>query len=99
MSLLTDIVCITSGIIQSVFQYKEKSLLLQIEEQTRRTLIWCGILVIFMLILLAGIGFILAGVYTLLASSVGSGYSALIVGIIVSLLALILMVTIKNSMR
>ena len=65
----------------------------------RRIYIWCGFLAIIMLVLLAGVGLIIAGVYMLLATAIGSGLAALIVGVIVSLLAVILMVTLKRSMR
>ncbi len=99
MSFLTDMVCAATGLLDSVVKYKEKSLLLKIEEQTKRLSVWCGFLTMIMLILLAGIGFILAGVYTLLAAAVGSGLSALIVGVVVSLLAAILMVIFKSYMK
>jgi hypothetical protein len=105
MSLLTDIVCTTAELVQSVVKYQAKFLLLKIDEQAkameccfRRNYIWCGFLAVSMLVLLAGVGLIIAGVYTLLATAIGSGLAALIVGVIVSLLAVILMVTLKSSM-
>ena len=104
MSLLTDILCTTANLVQSVVKYEAKSLLFKIEEQTkameccfRRIYIWCGFLAMIMLVLLAGIGLIIAGFYMLLASAIGSGTAALIVGVIVSLLAAVVMVTIKSS--
>ena len=106
MSLLTDIICTTANLVQSVVKYEAKSLLLKIEEQTkameccfRRIYIWCGFLAVSMLVLLAGVGLIIAGVYILLAAAISSGLAALLVGVIVSLLAVILMVTVKSSMR
>jgi hypothetical protein len=105
MSLLTNIVCTAAELLQSVVKYEAKSLLLKIDEQAkameccfRRNYIWCGFLAVSMLVLLAGVGLIIAGVYTLLATAIGSGLAALIVGVIVSLLAVILMVTLKSSM-
>ena len=104
MSLLTDIVCTTAELVQSVVKYQAKFLLLKIDEQAkameccfRRIYIWCGFLAMIMLVLLAGIGLIIAGFYMLLAPAIGSGTAALIVGVIVSLLAAVLMVTIKSS--
>ena len=104
MSLLTDIICTTANLVQSVVKYEAKSLLFKIEEQTkameccfRRICIWCGFLAMIMLVLLAGIGLIIAGVYILLATAIGFGTAALIVGVIVSLLAAVVMVTIKSS--
>lgn len=106
MSLLTDIVCTAGDLLQSVVKYEAKSLLLKIDEQAkameccfRRNYIWCGFMAMIMLVLLAGIGLIIAGVYILLAAAIGSGLSALIVGVVVSLLAAILIMTIKSSMR
>jgi|GEM_PF-1136736 len=106
MSLLTDIICTAANLVQSVVKYEAKSLLFKIEEQTKameccfkRMYMWCGFLAVSMLVLLAGIGLIIAGVYILLATAIGSGLAALIVGVIVSLLAVILMVTLKSSMR
>ena len=104
MSLLTNIVCTTAELLQSVVKYEAKSLLFKIEEQTkameccfRRMYIWCSFLAMIMLVLLAGIGLIIAGVYMLLAPAVGPGVAALIVGVIISLLAIVLMVTLKSS--
>ena len=106
MSLLTDIVCTAGELVQSAVKYEAKSLLLKIDEQAksmeccfRRNYIWCSFMAMIMLVLLAGVGLIIAGVYTLLAAAIGSGLAALIVGVIVSLLAVILMVTLKSSMR
>lgn len=106
MSLLTEIVCTAGNLIQSAVKYEAKSILLKIDEQAkaieccfRRMYLWCGFLAVSILVLLAGVGLIIAGVYILLAASIGSGLAALIVGVIVSLLAVILMVTVKSSMR
>jgi hypothetical protein len=106
MSLLTDIICTTANLVQSVVKYEAKSLLLKIDEQTkaiecccRRMYMWCIFMAMIMLVLLAGVGLIIAGVYILLAAAISSGLAALIVGVVVSLLAVILMITVKSSMR
>jgi uncharacterized membrane protein (DUF485 family) len=106
MSLLTDIICTTANLVQSVVKYETKSLLLKIDEQVkamecccRRMYMWCIFMAMIMLVLLAGVGLIIAGVYILLATAISSGLAALIVGVIVSLLAVILMVAVKSSMR
>ncbi|MFA5252680.1 MAG: phage holin family protein [Phycisphaerae bacterium] len=106
MSLLTDIICTTANLVQSVVKYETKSLLFKIDEQVkamecccRRMYMWCIFMAMIMLVLLAGVGLIIAGVYILLAAAISSGLAALIVGVIVSLLAVILMVTVKSSMR
>jgi hypothetical protein len=104
MSLLTDIICTTANLVQSAVKYEAKSILLKIEEQTkameccfRRMCLWCGFLAIVMLVFLAGIGLIIAGFYMLLAPAIGPGTAALIVGVIISLLAAVLIVTLKSS--
>ena len=97
MASLTDIICTAANLIQSVVKYQEKSLLLKIDEQIKRIYIWCGALAILTIVLLAGIGLIIAGFYILLASALGSGVAALIVGVIISLLAVVLIVTLKSS--
>jgi uncharacterized membrane protein (DUF485 family) len=106
MSALTDIVCTVADLVQSAVKYEAKSLLLTIEEQKKslecclkKMRIWCGLLTLIMLVLLAGIGLIIAGAYILLASVTGAGVSALIIGVIVTLLAAILIMTVHNSLR
>ena len=106
MSLLTDIVCTAANLVQSVVKLETKAILLKIDEQVkamedcfRRLCMWCGFMTIIMLVLLVGVGFIIAGAYMLLAAAVGSGVAAMIVGVIVSLLSIVLMLTVKGSMR
>ncbi len=106
MSLLTDIVCTAANLVQSAVKYETKALLLKIDEQVqaveccfRRLCFWCGFLAIVMLVFLAGIGLIIAGFYMLLAPAIGHGTAALIVGVIISLLAAVLVVTLKSSKR
>jgi hypothetical protein len=106
MSLLTDIVCTAANLVQSVVKLETKAILLKIDEQVkamecciRRMCMWCGFMAIIMLVLLAGVGLIIAGAFMLLATAVGSGVAAMIVGVIVCLLSAVLMLTVKNSMR
>jgi hypothetical protein len=103
MSLLTDIVCTAANLLQSAVKYEAKSILFKIDEQAkameccfRRIYIWCSFLAMIMLVLLAGIGLIIAGFYMLLAPAIGSGTAALIVGVIISLLAAVGMMTFKS---
>jgi len=106
MQLLDDIGRLAVDLISYVIRYQTKSMLVPSEQQIkhlecslRRMLTWCGFLAAGMLVLLAGVGLIIAGVYILLATAISSGLAALIVGVVVSLLAVILMVTVKSSMR
>jgi hypothetical protein len=106
MSLLTDIVCTAANLVQSVVKLETKAILLKIDEQAkameccfRRNYIWCCFQAMIMLVLIAGIGLIIAGFFILLASALGAGVAALIVGVIISLLAAVLMVTLKSSVR
>jgi len=106
MSALTDIVCTVADLVQSAVKYEAKYVLATIEEQKKslesclkQMRIWCSLLTLIMLVLLAGIGLIIAGAFILLASVAGAGVSALIIGVIVALLAAILIVVINNSVR
>jgi len=106
MSLLTDIVCTTANLVQSVVKMEAHAILLKIDEQVKavecrfkRMYLWCGILAIAMFVMLAGISLIIAGLCVVLASAVGTGFAAMIVGVIVSLLAAVLMITIKSALR
>jgi hypothetical protein len=103
MSLLTDIACTAGELLQSVVKYEAKAILLKIDEQVKATecclkrmFIWFGFLAVAMLVLLAGIGFMIAGFYLLLASAIGCGTAALIVGVVVSLLAAVVTISIKS---
>jgi uncharacterized membrane protein YhaH (DUF805 family) len=104
MSFLTDVVSTTAELIQGVVKYQAKSILLKIDEQVmalenrfKRMCFWCGILAIVIFVLMAGIGLIIAGFYMLLAPATGPGTAALIVGVVISSLAAVLMVTLKSS--
>jgi uncharacterized membrane protein (DUF485 family) len=106
MSALTDIVCTVADLVQSAIKYEAKSLLVKMDEQKKslenclkKMRIWCSLLTLIMLVLLAGIGLIIAGAFILLASVAGAGVSALIIGVIVALLAAILIMTVHNSLR
>jgi hypothetical protein len=106
MSLLTDIICTAANLVQGVVKLEAKAIMLKIDEQVkaieycfRRLCIWCGFMAMIMLVLLGGIGLIIAGAYMLLATAVSPGIAAMIVGVIVSLLSAILMLTVKSSMR
>jgi hypothetical protein len=104
MSLLTDIACTAGQLIQSVVKLEAKAILLKIDEQVKamencfkRLCLWCGFMAIVMLVLLAGIGLIIAGFFMLLAPAIGPGTAALIIGVIISLLAVVLMMTLKSA--
>lgn len=103
MRLLEDIGCLAVDLVQYAVK---KSLQVPSEEQIkrlecglRRVFTWCGFLAFSLVLLLAGMGLIIWGAYLLLASAIGSGPSTLIIGIIVSLLAIVLAVIFKHSNR
>jgi hypothetical protein len=106
MPLLEDIGRLAIDVVQYVVKYQARCLLVPSDEQMKhiercvgRAFCRLSFLTFSLILLLAGIGLIIAGAYTILAAAIGSGFAALIVGVIVSLLAAILLMTIKSSMR
>jgi len=62
--------------------------------------LWCGLLIVGIILLLGGIGFTVAGIYMLLVSAIANaGLAALIVGLVVSLAAILMISTIRNVSR
>jgi thiosulfate reductase cytochrome b subunit len=70
-----------------------------IECSLKRALCWGCLLAFCLILLLTGMGLIIWGLYTLLSSSMGSGQAALVIGFVVSLLAILLVVIVKLSKR
>ncbi len=104
MSLLANIVYTTADLIQTAIRYEAKSLVHKIDEEARavewgwkRTFLWSGFIAVGIISLIAGIGFIITGIFILLASAIGWGFSALIVGVILCLIAVSLIVALRNS--
>ena len=93
MNLLEDLLRVVTDIVRCPIEAAIKSL----RRGVIQMILWCGLLVISIILLLAGIGFIVMGVYTLLVSAVGNaGLAALIVGLVVSLTAILMMVVIRD---
>ncbi len=106
MSLLKDIVCTAAELVEHVVKFEAKSLLVKIDEQKKAMesclkgmFLWRSIVTFCMLLLLAGIGLIIAGAFMVLAPATGPGIAALIVGVILTLLAIILTITVKYSIK
>jgi hypothetical protein len=93
MNLFKNLLRVVTDIVRCPIEAAMKSL----RRGVIQMILWCGLLVISIILLLAGIGFILMGVYTLLVSAVGNaGLAALIVGLVVSLAAILMMVIIRD---
>jgi hypothetical protein len=93
MNLFENLLRVVTDIVRCPIEAAMKSL----RRGVIQMILWCGLLVISIILLLAGIGFILMGVYTLLVSAVGNaGLAALIVGLVVSLAAILMMVIIRD---
>jgi uncharacterized membrane protein YhaH (DUF805 family) len=106
MSALRDIICTAADLFQHFIKLEAKALAVKMEEHARsvecslkRMCFWFGLLTVGLIALLGGIGLIIAGAFILLTSAMGAGAAAVIVGIIVTLLAFVLTVTLKSSMR
>jgi hypothetical protein len=106
MSLWTDIFCTVSDLLRLKIQVEAKSLAAKFEDGAKslhssmmQLFFWVGMLVFCIALLAGGVGFIMWGAYALLASTINPGFAALIVGLIVSLIAIIILGAVKNSIK
>jgi len=106
MALLEDIGRLAIDAAQYVIKYQARCLLVPSDEQMKhiencvsRACCRLGLLAFSLILLLAGVGLIIWGVYILVSSALGSGPAALVIGIVISLLAILLAVIVKLSRR
>ena len=106
MPLLEDIGRLAVDLAHYAIKYQARSLLVPSDEQMNRiegcvTRTFCrlGLLTFSLILLLTGIGLVIWGIYLLVASALGSAPAALIIGIVISLLAIILAVIGKLAKR
>jgi hypothetical protein len=106
MSLLRDILCTVADLLRLKIQVEAKYLVAKFEDGARflhscmkQLCFLCGMLVFCIALLAGGVGFIMWGAYALLASAINPGFAALIVGLIVSLVAVIVLGAVKNSIK
>jgi hypothetical protein len=106
MSLLTDILCAVADLLRLKIQVEAKYLVAKFEDGARslhscakQLCFWGGMLVFCIALLAGGIGFLMWGAYALLASAINPGFAALIVGLIVSLVAITALGAVKNSTK
>jgi hypothetical protein len=106
MSLLKDFICTAAELAEHVIKYEAKSLVTAVEAQVKsaeccfkKMYFWRCLVMLGLILLLTGIGLIITGALILLASVTDAGVAALIIGVIVTLLAAIVIVSIKNSIR
>ncbi len=106
MSLSTDILRTVADLLRLKIQVEAKYLVAKFEDGARslhscvKQLCFFGGMLVFCIAMLAGgVGFIMWGVYSLLASAINPGFAALIVGLIVSLAAITVLGAIKNSIK
>ena len=103
---MTDILCTVADLLRLKIQVEAKYLAAKFEDGVRSLYIcvkqlcfFCGILVFCIALLAGGVGFIMWGAYALLASAIKPGFAALIVGLIVSLIAITIIGAVKNSIK
>jgi hypothetical protein len=106
MNLLTDILCSMADILRLKIQVESKYLAAKIEDGAKslhscakQLCFWWAILVFCIVLLASGVGFIMWGAYALLASAINPGFAALIVGLIVSLIAITVLSVVKSSIK
>lgn len=95
MGFLTDMFCGITAAVQTHMNAGVKSA----ERHVKRLFIWFAMLSFCVGLLLVGVAFVLWGAYALLAVTMNNGLAALIVGIVVSLIAGMLVVEMRNSVR
>ena len=106
MNLFTDILCTVSDLVRQKIQLEAKCLAAKFEDGAK-SLHKCaqnlcfllGMLIFYFILLAAGVGFLMWGAYALLASAIPPGFAALIVGVIVSLIAIAVLGAVKHSMK
>ena len=106
MRLLTNILCTVADLLRLKIQVEAKYLAAKFEDGAKclhscakQLCFWGGVLVFCFALLAGGVGFIMWGAYALLASAINPGFAALIVGLIVSLVAITVLGAIKNSVK
>jgi hypothetical protein len=106
MSLLSDILCAGSDLLRLKFQEEAKCLSARLDDGARSVrsfvkqlcFLW-GMLAICIAMLAGGVGFMMWGAYALLASAIHPGWAALLVGLIVSLIAITVLSAVKYSTK
>jgi hypothetical protein len=100
MSLLRDIASIATDVAQFFVNLETKALIAKsIGSEVKNACFWGGIYAVVLLMLLAGIGSIIAGAWILLASVTSAGLAGVIVGLIVAIIATALIITAKSCLR
>ncbi len=106
MSLWSDIVCIGADVLRLKFQVEAKYLSAKLDDGVRSVqsfvkklcFLW-GMMVFCITLLAGGVGFMVWGTYALLASSIHPGWAALLVGLIVSLVAITILGVLRYSIK
>jgi hypothetical protein len=106
MSLLTDILCTGADLLRLKFQVEAKYLSAKLDDGAKSIqsfvkqlcFLW-GMLAFCIVLLAGGVGFMMWGAYALLASTINPGWAALLVGLIVSLVAITVLGAVKNSIK
>jgi len=106
MSLLTDIISTVADLLRLKIQVEAKYLVAKFEDGAKslhscvkQLYFFWGMLAFCIALLAGGVGFIMWGAYALLASAINPGFAALIVGLIVSLVAITVLGAVKNSIK
>ena len=106
MSVLTDVLNTVTDLLRLKIKVEAKCLADKVEDgakhfhsYVKQLYFFWGMLIFCIAMLAGGVGFIMWGVYALLASAINPGFAALIVGLIVSLVAITILCAVKNSIK
>jgi len=96
MNLFEDLLHLATNIVRCPIEAAMKSL----RRGIIQIVLCSGLLITSIILLLAGVGFIVTGIYMLLVSAIANaGLAAVIVGVVISLAAILMMVIIRNLVR
>ena len=95
MSLLSNVAALATEAIRFVAKLETGSM----EGQIKRACFWGGLFAVVVIVLLGGIGLIIAGAWILLAPVTGAGLTGVILGIVVVIIAAALTIAAKISIK
>jgi uncharacterized membrane protein YhaH (DUF805 family) len=100
MSLLSNVVSLAAETMRFMAKLESSSMLAKtMESQIKRACFWGGLFTVVLLILVGGIGLIIAGAWILLTPVTGAGLASVIVGVVVAIIAAALIIAAKSCIR
>jgi hypothetical protein len=100
MSLLSDVASLATEVVRLFAKLEASSMLAKsMESRIKQACFLGGLFAVVAIVLLGGIGLIIAGVFILLTPVTGAGLAGVIVGVIVAIIASALIIVAKSYIR